>query len=597
MRIQAIASWPGSVLLYPARHIRWKIIAPYAVLTVALAIAGTYLVTRLVGSSLDERFTNQLAEASRVSSDSLARHERRHLEAVRSIGFTEGVGAAVANGESAPLRGLVEPLLANSALERVEIVSADGTRIWGAQIYDSTTATYAGLDDEPADRGSWTVVRNVLSGASDEQGDKFTEIAWTGTSYVLYTGGPIYLGDQLVGAVLVGTPLTSFVAAAKVESFADVTVYNANGYPMASTFPEYGGTGEADLTPGNGAIEAAGASLVREQHALYGRDFDLVYGALTIRGETVGYYSVALPSSFVLQAQSTTRWQMALLFTVAIVAALVAGYAISKNLTEPIFKLVAAANAVSLGDLSARSGVKGRDEIGSLGRAFDAMTERLQTQHLATVKALTSAIDARDPYTMGHSTRVGQLAVELGKKLGVSASTSQHLEIGGYLHDIGKIGVRDSVLLKPGMLTLEERQAIERHPRIGLDILEHVGLAPEVMEFVGGHHEKLNGKGYPRHLHGEELSIVPRIAAVADIYDALTTDRPYRAGMTPPHAMEILYRETQDGQLDADVVAAMEEIVELWEERRNNEPALRGFRIGDESEDEAGTGEEQARAA
>jgi putative nucleotidyltransferase with HDIG domain len=154
-----------------------------------------------------------------------------------------------------------------------------------------------------------------------------------------------------------------------------------------------------------------------------------------------------------------------------------------------------------------------------------------------------------------------------------------HLEIGGYLHDIGKIGVRDSVLLKPGALTAEERAAIERHPAIGLDILEPVDLAPEVIEFVGRHHEKLNGSGYPEHLHDHDLSIFPRIAAVADIYDALTTDRPYRAGMTPEQGVSILYKESEGGQLDREVVQALERILPRWHERLRNEPSLQGFRI------------------
>jgi putative nucleotidyltransferase with HDIG domain len=244
-----------------------------------------------------------------------------------------------------------------------------------------------------------------------------------------------------------------------------------------------------------------------------------------------------------------------------------------------VSKLVDAANAVAGGDLSARSGVDGADEIGVLGRSFDAMAERLQRQLLSTVRALTSAIDARDPYTMGHSLRVGQLATEIGRELGLGQNDLAHLEIGGYLHDIGKIGVRDAVLLKPGALTPEERAAIERHPTIGLDILEHVELAPQVIEFVGRHHEKLNGSGYPEHLHEHDLTIFPRIAAVADIYDALTTDRPYRAGMSPEQGVSILYKESDGGQLDRGVVEALERVLPRWHERLRTEPSLQGFRI------------------
>lgn len=570
-------SWPVR-LLRPAGQIRWRIIAPYAALTVALAIAGTFLVTRLVGGSLDERFNNQLAEASRVASDSLVRRERRHLEAVRGISFTDGTGAAASARDGAALARLIEPILANGSIERGEIIAPDGARLYASRLTDATALSYEPLtdDDQPA---FWGPVLRVLAGESDARGDKFTAVVSTASGPVLYTAGPLFDGERLAGVVLIGTSMQSVLAGAKAESLADVTVYGDGGAALATTFPPEDERGTLNLTPGKDVLATQGPSLVRERRTLYGRNYDLLYGTLTLRGEPVNEYSVGLPSSFIFNAQATTRMQMTAMFSVAMALTLFMGWMISRSITRPVQQLVRAANAVTAGDLSARSGVTGEHEIGVLGRAFDAMTERLQRQHLATVKALTSAIDARDPYTLGHSLRVGQLAVELGRELGLSPTELQHLEIGGYLHDIGKIGVRDSVLLKPGPLTLEERHAIERHPSIGIDILEHVDLPAQVLEFVAGHHEKLDGSGYPSHAHGDRLSMIPRIAAVADIYDALTTDRPYRGAMAISTAMEILHREARAGQLDARVIAALEAVAPAWEERRRAEPGLRGFRL------------------
>jgi putative nucleotidyltransferase with HDIG domain len=144
------------------------------------------------------------------------------------------------------------------------------------------------------------------------------------------------------------------------------------------------------------------------------------------------------------------------------------------------------------------------------------------------------------------------------------------LRVGGLLHDIGKIGVRDTVLLKPGPLTAEERRLIEQHPTIGLQILESAELPKEVLAIVGGHHERLDGSGYPLGLSAEEISVFPRITAVADVYDALTTDRPYRAGMTVEQALAILLKEAEAGQMDPEVVATMQRIASLWEERRKS---------------------------
>jgi HD-GYP domain-containing protein (c-di-GMP phosphodiesterase class II) len=141
--------------------------------------------------------------------------------------------------------------------------------------------------------------------------------------------------------------------------------------------------------------------------------------------------------------------------------------------------------------------------------------------------------------------------------------------------------VRDAVLLKPGALTVDERQLVERHPAVGLDILAPVNLTPEVKEFVGGHHEKLDGSGYPSRRRDSQLTLIARIASAADIYDALTTDRPYRAAMTPEEALDILRQEAVEGRLDRHVVTTLEELVPRWERRRRSDPALKGFRLSE----------------
>jgi putative nucleotidyltransferase with HDIG domain len=572
-------SWPARALLYPARHIRWRIIAPYAVLTIILAVAGTYLVTQLVTDSFEERFNNQLAEASRVASDSLARRERKHLETVRSVAFTQGVATAAGSSDRAALAQLVGPIAANDKADSVEILDANGRRVYGTRLVDADKLTYTDATDTD-NRATWPLVRKVLDHQRDAQGDKFSDIASTDSGYGLFTAGPIFDGEHFAGVVLVGTPLTSLLPQAKADSLADVSVYDFAGAPLGSTFGL--GDKDANVQPDASVVSASGvAAPVREHKTLFGRDFDMLYGNLVVRGQTVGVYSVALPSSFLVNAGAATRLQIGLLFTVATVAVLLSGWFIGRSITDPVFKLVQATRRVAAGDLSTRSGVGGDDEIGTLGVAFDKMTERLQRQNLATIRALTSAIDARDPYTMGHSLRVGQLAMEIGREIGLDEKTLQHLEIGGYLHDIGKIGVRDAVLLKPGALDPEERAAIEQHPSIGLDILAHVELPPEVIEFVGSHHEKLNGSGYPAHLHAEHISVVPRIAAVADIYDALTTDRPYRPGMGIPKALSILGEEADQGKLDHSVVGALERVIPRWQSRLKAEPDLKGFSIGD----------------
>ena len=562
---------------YPRRHIRWKIIAPYVIMAIVLAGAGTFLVTRLVTGSLKERFENQLAESARVTSDSVVRRERQHLEVVRSVAFTEGMTWAIAARNEWDLARLSEPILANNETERLEILDPEGQRVLGLQLADTGSLEYTGMF-EPSDRSSWPIVQDVMSGREDALGDKFAQIVETPDGYAMYTAGPVLQDGELIGIVMVASRLDSFLPAAKIEALADITIYGFDGAVLATTFADTNSE-DADLAPVASALENSTETAVRENKTLYGREFDLLYGELRIRGDVVGMYSVALPSSFIVSAGTTTRWQMGALFAVAMAAVLVIGFLIARNLTQPLLRLVQTARRVTAGDLTARSDISSVDEVGVLASSFDRMTERVQHQHLQTIRALTSAIDARDPYTLGHSVRVGQLAVMLGESFGMPESDLQHLEIGGYLHDIGKIGVRDNVLLKPDVLTPEERRMIEQHPRIGLDILSPVELAPEVIQFVAGHHEKLDGTGYPEGKDRTEISMIARIASVADIYDALTTDRPYRAAMKPREALSVLHREVKQGALDRRVVAAMEGLVDAWEARRIAEPQLKGYRI------------------
>ena len=137
VRISANGGGLGALLSYPRRHIRWKIIAPYAMLAIVLAGIGTFLVTRLVTGSLQERFDNQLAESARVTSDSFVRRERKHLEVVRAIAFTDGVATAVTNSNGYKLASLIDPIATNNQSERVEVLNASGARVFGARLVDA----------------------------------------------------------------------------------------------------------------------------------------------------------------------------------------------------------------------------------------------------------------------------------------------------------------------------------------------------------------------------------------------------------------------------------------------------------------------------
>jgi len=570
---------PVAVLTFPKRHIRWKIILPYVFLSAILAIIATYLVTRLVTGSLTERFDNQLVEAGRVTSDDVVRKEREHLETVRAVAFTEGVAESIQQVDRDRLQSLVEPVAANAAVERLEVLDAQGQRLKALFLADKEELRYQeiGDTDQPA---TWPLVDRILQGETDALGDKYAQIVETSEGFVLYTAGPIFGDGEVVGVALVGTSLDSFVKQAKAKALADVTIYDFEGRPLVSTFvrPDDASSDEALLDIDGHVLDEAtgGASALREHRTLWGRDYDLLYGRLAVRDQAIGLYSVGLSSDFVFHAGSLTRLQMALVFGIGMAAILAIGLFLARLFTQPLLRLVHTARLVTAGDLSARSEVRSGDEIGILASSFDEMTEKLQRQHLSAVRALASAIDARDPDTRGHSARVGQLAALLGQQLGLEDKTLSNIEIGGYLHDIGKIGIQDAILLKADDLTADERVAVREHTDIGLAILEPVELSDEILDFVRNHHERLDGSGYPRGLKDEQISVVARVAAVADMYDALTSTRPYRGSATPEEAL-VLLRSQAGVQLDAEVVEAMASVLPEWEERRSTEPDLEGL--------------------
>ncbi len=541
--------------------------APYALLTAAFAVLGSFLVTRLVTGSLEERFSAQLIESSRVASDAVVRKERHHLGAIRAVVYTEGVTEAVASFDAEAVARLVGPVGSNVRVDRLEVLGRDGTLLFGAR---GTGRFEPSMAIEPY--LAWSIVGDVLAGRSDGSGDRWAQLVWTADGPAIYTAAPVKDGDLVVGVVLVGTLVDSLLAGIKAEALADVTLYTTDSELLGTTFAV-----DDNDRPGLASRGAAPVgSTVRFEHTLFGRGYDFLVADLRLRNEVVGRYAVALPTGFISSAGSAARWEMGLIFGAVTLLVLGIGLLVARHFAIPLLRVVVAARQLAGGDLSARTGVHGTDEIGVLASTFDVMAARLQRQHLATIGALASAIDARDPYTAGHSTRVGDLAYQIGRELGLASNRLQHLRVGGYLHDIGKIGIRDSVLLKQGALTAEERALIEEHPAIGLRILAPADLSPEVLAIVGEHHERLNGSGYPAQLSGDEITIFPRIVSVADVYDALATSRPYRAAMTRDEAVAFLLREAAAGTLDPEVVNGLKKVLPAWEADRGRE--VRGLR-------------------
>jgi HD-GYP domain-containing protein (c-di-GMP phosphodiesterase class II) len=248
----------------------------------------------------------------------------------------------------------------------------------------------------------------------------------------------------------------------------------------------------------------------------------------------------------------------------ALLAALILSAVSSRSIVKPIAALVdRLRESEKTGVLPEfRALATSIQEIGELTESFNhagaAIREArrgLQHAYVEFVGSLASALDARDPYTAGHSRRVSEYSLAIGRQLGLDADQLDELRIGALLHDIGKIGIPDKILQKVGALTNEEFSLLRQHPTIGRRILEGVKGFHPYLPVVELHHENWNGKGYPRGLEATQTPLQARIVKIADAYDAMTSDRPYRRGMSDSEAVRRL-EEASGTEFDAAIVKA-----------------------------------------
>ncbi len=188
-----------------------------------------------------------------------------------------------------------------------------------------------------------------------------------------------------------------------------------------------------------------------------------------------------------------------------------------------------------------------------------ALYENIYDNLFATLYAFVNAVEARDLYTRQHSSRVTGISLILGKQLGCSGEDLDVLNFAGHLHDIGKIGIRDDILLKPGRLTSEEFEKIKEHPAIGANILEQLGMWEKERQIIRHHHERFDGTGYPDGLKQEQIPFLARILSVADVYDAMASDRAYRKRMEEELILKVIH-EGAGTQFDPDVVTAFKHV-------------------------------------
>ena len=242
----------------------------------------------------------------------------------------------------------------------------------------------------------------------------------------------------------------------------------------------------------------------------------------------------------------------------------------ARRITNPLQVLTESGRALARGDFSQRVHLRSRTEIGELAETFNTMSEELEqfvedlkqaaeenrALFLGSIQMLAGAVDEKDPYTRGHSDRVTRYSLMIGKELNLDAPFMETLQISAQLHDVGKIGIEDRILKKPGALTPEEFEVMKTHTTKGANILRPVTQLAEMLPGIELHHEALDGRGYPYGLQGEQIPLLARVIAVADTFDALTTNRPYQHAHTPEEALKII-QSLVGKRLDPAPVAAL----------------------------------------
>jgi len=259
-------------------------------------------------------------------------------------------------------------------------------------------------------------------------------------------------------------------------------------------------------------------------------------------------------------------WNTAVLVLVLCVAV---SWFFVRTLSHPINRLAGASSRFAAGDLSTRVSVRTRNEIGELAHSFNVMADEIEEQirklkraarenhelFMDTIRAMAQAIDAKDPYTRGHSMRVNRYSVILAKELGLKGAQLREIHVSSLMHDVGKIGIHDAILQKPGKLTAEEFEVMKTHTVLGANILAPIRKMKRIIPGLRWHHERMNGQGYPDGLSVDQIPLMARIIAIADTFDAVTTHRPYQDTMTFDEALKVLERLKGDA-LDEKIVDA-----------------------------------------
>lgn len=353
----------------------------------------------------------------------------------------------------------------------------------------------------------------------------------------------------------------------------------------------------SDITKSGGAFLRAegsvfrnhyGGTVIRNVTGPSGELFEIESKVVFMNRE-LGSVVLGIDKSVLEEAQGTAQRRILSAFGAILGIGIIGSVLLSSLLTKPIQELASGVSEMKQGRRTRPLTVYSHDELGELTVSFNEMTSlitaqqdklheyarNLEESYVSTVKVIAATLDARDPYTHGHSTRVSLLSLRMAERLGLGKEELEDLEVACLFHDIGKIRIPDDILRKEGSLNAAEYREMIRHTEYGADILRKAPSLHKYIDPVRHHHERFDGAGYPDGLSGDKIPLFAAIIAIADAYDAMTSNRPYRRALTGTMAVEELRRST-GRHFHPDLVALFLEIIDSYKipEEYYDRPAL-----------------------
>jgi len=535
-----------------------KIVLPFAALTLAIGAIGTLTATGELNARSQEAFDNQLVHDGFVT-QSMVQAGDNDRQAILHL-LAAGPGLSQNWGKTATLTAWLERALTIHPNVIVEAIDISGHEIVGVvgrgALADTVTQDH--------DLSSWPGVTNMLSG-----GVPSLDIVASAPRPAVFAGQSVQSASgTLLGAILVGDYLDDRAAAIKAALHDDITFYDVNGQVLGTSSslpPAQWPTLALDSSTRN---RVTPTSVVELSRTAAGPGTEIL-SPWTLHTANLGYVGTTASSAGLLADTNQLRIILVTLFLAGVLLTLAIGIWLARRITRPVHRLVEATRLVSAGDLEHQAPVTTKDEIGELTDSFNQMTRslrdksaslkvtlmQLQDTYLMTIEALAAAVEARDPYTHGHTQRVEEYAVIMAGALGCDEAEVSAIRRASVLHDIGKIGIEDAILRKQGRLEPEEELRMQRHPVIGVDMLKGIDFLDPVLALIRNHHERWDGNGYPDQLREDEIPLGARILAVADALDAMTSDRPYRAARTFEYAKTEILKGSAT-HFDPEVVTA-----------------------------------------